>query len=270
MLCGPGTYSTGGGGVKLCIQCPAGSYGSTTGLKSSACSGPCPAGRVCQPGTVNPTVLCHPGTYSVAGASSCTACPLGTPYSPAGANSSAMCTNCVGACGDGQQGKILSTTIPACSNSLASWTLWIDRMVSRDLVVSISRWCTGRQHCHSAQLPQSCAAQLSLELNAMCCTYVGFLVTVCGLAACQGVETKHSCLKYVGVALPVSWALASSGCSSLALGAHLLTTAQVCTAPRHILVSCCRSRGRGAMAHGHDEYAARWRRSSSWAWDLPL
>ena len=40
-------------------------------------------------------------------------------------------------------------------------------------------------------------------------------------------ETKHSCLRYFGAA--VSWAEASNSCASPALGAHLLTSAQVQT-----------------------------------------
>jgi hypothetical protein len=154
MLCGPGTYST--GGATLCSQCPPGVYGSTSGLTSSACSGPCPAGRACPVGTVYPTV-CPPGTFSASGASTCSACPLAAPYSAAGAKSSSSCSNCTGAsgCGDGLQGKILSITAPACTNSLASWTLWIDKMVWCPWLLTSGRCdlqgcCFGYEYCPKA------------------------------------------------------------------------------------------------------------------------
>lgn len=56
MACPAGQY---GSGV-ACSACPAGRYGSTSGLFSSACTGACPSGR-----------------FSLAGATSCTACPTG-------------------------------------------------------------------------------------------------------------------------------------------------------------------------------------------------
>jgi hypothetical protein len=42
-LCGVGTYSKDGTGSPPCEPCPRGRYGSTLGLKSSACTGPCSA-----------------------------------------------------------------------------------------------------------------------------------------------------------------------------------------------------------------------------------
>jgi hypothetical protein len=133
MLCGPGTYSS--GGATSCSQCPSGKYGSTAGLNTSACSGPCPAGSFCPVGTASPTELCPQGTYSINGASSCSACPLATPYSPPGSTSSASCSSCASrngpsSCGGGLHGKMLSVSPPACTGSLASWTLWIDMKVS--------------------------------------------------------------------------------------------------------------------------------------------
>jgi hypothetical protein len=61
--CGPGTYSEAGAGV--CSSCPGGRFGNSSGLTSSACTGPCPAGYVCGLGTVNGTAtLCPPGQFS--------------------------------------------------------------------------------------------------------------------------------------------------------------------------------------------------------------
>jgi hypothetical protein len=42
-LCGVGSYSEDGTGSPPCLACPPGRYGSTLGLNSSACSGPCSA-----------------------------------------------------------------------------------------------------------------------------------------------------------------------------------------------------------------------------------
>jgi hypothetical protein len=42
-LCGVGTYSADGTGSPPCLACPPGRYGSTLGLNSSACTGPCSA-----------------------------------------------------------------------------------------------------------------------------------------------------------------------------------------------------------------------------------
>ena len=79
ILCGAGRYSLAGAGV--CINCSAGTYGSSTGLLTAACSGLCAAGRfgsvsglsssscegacmagyACPPGSTNATaVVCPP------------------------------------------------------------------------------------------------------------------------------------------------------------------------------------------------------------------
>jgi hypothetical protein len=47
-----------------CELCPAGSFGQTNGLASSACSGKCPKGYYCPPGSSSPTTLkCPAGRY---------------------------------------------------------------------------------------------------------------------------------------------------------------------------------------------------------------
>lgn len=56
--CEEGTFCLGG----RRRQCPAGTFGATTGLMSSACSGPCPAGSYCPAGTIDP-IPCPAGSY---------------------------------------------------------------------------------------------------------------------------------------------------------------------------------------------------------------
>jgi hypothetical protein len=74
--CPPGTYSE--AGASVCSSCPGGRFGNSSGLTSSACTGPCPAGYVCGLGTVNGTAtLCPPGQFSGEGSSVCRPCPAG-------------------------------------------------------------------------------------------------------------------------------------------------------------------------------------------------
>jgi hypothetical protein len=61
LLCPAGQYSLVGQGV--CSPCPGGTYGSTAGLSSSACSGVCPAGSYCPAGITSPGLLCPHGQY---------------------------------------------------------------------------------------------------------------------------------------------------------------------------------------------------------------
>ena len=74
-----------------CASCPAGTFGSTTGLTSASCNGSCPAGQ-----------------YSLAGATSCTSCAAGLYGSSGGATSAA----CSGTCGAGQYSTAGSTGEP--------------------------------------------------------------------------------------------------------------------------------------------------------------
>ncbi len=53
--CAPGTFSE--LGVGICSPCPAGRYGSTSGLPTPGCSGPCDAGEAGVP-TAHAAVLC--------------------------------------------------------------------------------------------------------------------------------------------------------------------------------------------------------------------
>ncbi len=82
-----------------CVHTPAprptGSYGATSSLPAAVCTGLCPAGYTCGPGSIDPTaVMCPPGQYSPAGSVLCTHCPGGT-Y---GATPSLPSAACSGPC----------------------------------------------------------------------------------------------------------------------------------------------------------------------------
>ena len=104
--CSPGTYSE-ATMQQTCKLCPAGTFGSSAGLATSACSGACAscaagstlaAAAICPAGFASGGTgvcsSCSPGTYSLAGAPSCTLCPPGTFGGAAGLSTAA----CSGAC----------------------------------------------------------------------------------------------------------------------------------------------------------------------------
>ena len=128
VVCLAGKYSTGGQGVCTncsvgqystvvanavgCGVCPAGRYGSTTGLSTQSCSGNCSAGYFCPAGSTNSTdSMCPAGTYSFAGASACTPCPVGR-Y---GLNSGLALATCSGNCSAGYYGNATGLTTSICS-----------------------------------------------------------------------------------------------------------------------------------------------------------
>ncbi len=128
--CPAGTYSL--AGASECAACPAGTWfdPSRTGLNSSVCGGlcspghlcpantntaVCSAGHTCLGGSTNATAfVCPAGTYSLAGAASCTlcpagryslvgagactSCPVGSPFSAIGAGSASACSACTSRC----------------------------------------------------------------------------------------------------------------------------------------------------------------------------
>jgi hypothetical protein len=78
-----------------CSPCAAGLFGATPLMTSSGCSGICAAGHACpEASTSAMEQRCAPGSYSLAGAGSCTACPAGT-Y---GAVSGLTTAGCSGLC----------------------------------------------------------------------------------------------------------------------------------------------------------------------------
>ena len=98
------------------IQCPPGTYGDTTGLTESRCSGLCSAGYYCTAGSTSPTQnLCPSGNYCLAGtgdplsANPPARCPAGT-SSPTG---SSVCT----ACNDGYSSTSGGVCLPCAFNS---------------------------------------------------------------------------------------------------------------------------------------------------------
>ena len=81
LLCAPGFFS--GAGASHPSQCPAGRYGSTSGLNSSDCSGQCEPGHYClKESTSAKSEPCPAGTYNgsygLDSAAGCAACPAGT------------------------------------------------------------------------------------------------------------------------------------------------------------------------------------------------
>jgi hypothetical protein len=112
--CPPGTYSE--GGASVCSLCPGGKFGNSSGLTSSACTGPCPAGYVCGPGTVNGTAtLCPLGQFSGEGSSVCSPCPGGR-Y---GSVPPLVHASCTGLCVVGRWGAP-GTTSPDCTGPCAA------------------------------------------------------------------------------------------------------------------------------------------------------
>jgi hypothetical protein len=58
-MCPPGTYCPQGGSAP--IDCPSGTFGSSSGLSTSSCSGVCPTGTFCDAASVTP-MSCSGGT----------------------------------------------------------------------------------------------------------------------------------------------------------------------------------------------------------------
>lgn len=108
----PGQYSD-VTGLSSPKSCPPGTYGSTAGLTTAACSGPCAAGSFCPSGSITPTATqcpagsycpvgiptptpCPAGNYCPIGSASPTQCPAGTFTSLTGQTSQAACLPCTG------------------------------------------------------------------------------------------------------------------------------------------------------------------------------
>jgi hypothetical protein len=74
--CSAGTFGT--GGAAPCTPCPAGTWGGSFALGAPECSGLCPAGYRCPPGSTNATSFpCPLGQYSGGGVGNCSLCPAG-------------------------------------------------------------------------------------------------------------------------------------------------------------------------------------------------
>jgi hypothetical protein len=113
--CPAATYSS--SGAALCTACPAGSFGVQTGQSSCvACFAgyACPTAG-CDPFTPLPSCMlsCHPGHYSNAGASVCSACPPGTDTSVSAYDSSS-CTACPAGTYGPASGLTHCTACPTC------------------------------------------------------------------------------------------------------------------------------------------------------------
>ena len=93
-ICAKGTYCSSG----VAYNCPGGTYGSTTGLSTNACSGKCTAGYYCPAGSTSATQnACATNATSVAGSDAISDCVCKAGYSGDASTSSGTCTAC--ACG---------------------------------------------------------------------------------------------------------------------------------------------------------------------------
>mmetsp|Transcript_2648 Transcript_2648/g.10093 ORF Transcript_2648/g.10093 Transcript_2648/m.10093 type:complete len:2307 (+) Transcript_2648:267-7187(+) len=114
--CSPGTFSTvkGASVSHTCTLCPAGSWSSVSGANSSLACEPCEIGTYSPVlGATSPSTCqnCPPDTFSLLGASSCVACPIGS-QSVLNENNVTTCIPC-------QRGEYISTfngstTCPPC------------------------------------------------------------------------------------------------------------------------------------------------------------
>ena len=105
-LCEPGTFCEGG----EVYYCPAGVYGSDTGLASPLCTGRCFAGTYCPPGSAEP-LTCPPGYYCPEGEKRWP-CPAGT----FGAFEGLASPSCSGLCYEGHycdRGSVRQRPCPA-------------------------------------------------------------------------------------------------------------------------------------------------------------
>jgi hypothetical protein len=94
LTCQPGQFSAAVRST-TCTLCPAGRFGVSFGLTAAACSGVCPAGFFCSPGSVSPTANpCIPGTYCPAGSTAPMPCANGTYNLVAGQSAISACFWC--------------------------------------------------------------------------------------------------------------------------------------------------------------------------------
>ena len=98
-------------------QCGAGYYGASTGQVSSTCTGDCSAGYACVAGSTNATAAaCPAGRYSLAGAAVCTNCSTGL-Y---GATATMSNASCSGPCDSGRHGSSSGLTTSTCTGDCSA------------------------------------------------------------------------------------------------------------------------------------------------------
>lgn len=112
----PGYWSPSGSSAP--VACPAGTYGSTYALNTSACSGPCQGGFYCPSASISASqIVCPVASYCPTGSSVPTICGNGT-Y---GATTGLQTSLCSGLCTEGYwcvQGPTYFVSLPSLSSSL--------------------------------------------------------------------------------------------------------------------------------------------------------
>lgn len=156
--CAPGSYCVAGAAP---APCPAGTFGSSSGLSTAACSGPCSGGASCPAGSVANVALscpagyacaagaapvqCLPGTYSLGGAASCTNCAAGSFGSTSGLQSAA----CSGLC---PAGSFAAAGAAACTPCVAGASC------SGGATASVAGSCAIGSYCAAGAAPALCTA----------------------------------------------------------------------------------------------------------------
>jgi hypothetical protein len=112
--CSPGTFGSSTGLTTAACSglCAAGRFGSVSGLSSSSCEGACSAGYACPAGSTSATaVVCPSGWYSLSGWSVCSQCPVGL-Y---GDTLALPWSTCTAPCPPGRFGSAPGLSTSACS-----------------------------------------------------------------------------------------------------------------------------------------------------------
>ncbi len=212
IICPLGTFSL--GGVASCTPCSAGTYGASQGLQSSACSGPCPAGYRCSLGATNGTgSACPAGTYSMGGSATCSMCPVGR----FGSTSALTSSSCTGAC------TVPGFYCPAGSSRPSATPCPAGTYGPNGtcVVCPAASPYSAEGSTASANCTSCTGGSCTGWVGVYPCPSMGWTPWVDSL----GVEGNNSC---IAVDPAVStWSAASTACTSMASGAHLLTTQQV-------------------------------------------
>jgi hypothetical protein len=222
-VCRAGMFANGGSGPAGCSDCPAGKVGVSAGRSGQpvACAGICRAGYACPEGSSTfVAVLCEAGSYSVAGAGSCTACAAGL-YGSTPGLATASCTAPCPAGSFSSGGAATAACTGLCSPGYYCPTQSINSTVVPCEAGKYS--LPGAESCTSCPqtAPYSAPRSTSLSACISVCPNTSWILWFDS----NGTEGAHSCLLQVVAA--VTWGTANSSCWAIGGGSHLLTSRQV-------------------------------------------